>query len=278
MHLALSRDGRRMLAAAYGAGAALRLLKTVRADATPGPRKPRQDRPHPHQTVPDPTGRFFAVPDLGTDRIHLLDAAADAFATVNRVPVGPPGCGPRHGAFYPPAPAAGPAAPATHFIVLCELANLVHVYALDYAGAGPRGIDFRPVFNVSSFAPGAAPPAEAAAGELVLGPDGRDVYVSNRLTGDASDHIAHFRVRNPACVDLVLEFAGQEPCRGKNPRMFSLTTDGGSHLLIANQQGPVGVWAMKRDGRTGGLAPEPLWNMSSSEFGETGPKYVQQIR
>lgn len=234
----------------------------------------------------------MAVPDLGADAIHVLAAggADGGYRLVNRVAVEPAGCGPRHGAFYPPGPG-----PATHLLVLCELANVVNVYAVDRAGAGDRGLDLRLVQSVSTFGPGAAHP-KAAAGELAVGPDGRDVYVSNRLTGDPDDHVAHFRVHGGGCKakaqaqaqaqaaaakggngTLSLELVGHQSTHGQNPRMFSLTGDG-ALLLVANGKGESGIWGLARDGQTGVLAGAPLWNVSMADFGGKGPQFVQQIR
>ncbi|KAM4062655.1 lactonase, 7-bladed beta-propeller domain-containing protein [Hirsutella rhossiliensis] len=301
VHLALTQGGKRMLGAAYGNGSvdvwdvadagAVKQLASVRLPGDKlGPNKERQDKPHPHQVVPDGAdGRFVAVPDLGTDSIHILAAQDDGgYALVNHVPVEPAGCGPRHGAFYPPGPQ-----PATHFLVLCELKNLINVYAVDRAGAGDKGLAMTLVQSISSFGPG-VPHPKAAAGELALGPDGKDVYVSNRLTEDPDDHIAHFRV-SQACPakgkdkgkrdgakagpagGLKLEFVGQQPSHGQNPRMFSLTGDG-ALVLVANGKGESGIWGMARNKDTGELTAAPLWNISMSVFSGKGPQFVQQIR
>lgn len=319
VHLALTQGGKRLLGAAYGNASvdvwdvadagAVKQLASIRLPAAskPGPNAERQDKPHPHQILPySDEGRLVAVPDLGSDSIHILAAQDDGgYALANSVPVEPAGCGPRHGAFYPPG-----AEQATHFMVLCELKNVINVYFVE-PDAG-KGMAMTLVQSVSSFGPGAAHP-KAAAGELVLGPDGKDVYVSNRLTEDPADHIAHFRVTSSSCPaeggkdkktdggngkraeggkdkkaegdkakktgggGLKLEFVDQQSSHGQNPRMFSLTGDG-RLLLVANGKGESGIWAMERDKDTGKLTGAPLWNMSMSDFGGKGPQFVQQIR
>src|SRR5687768_13149697 len=92
VHLEFNKERTRMVGAAYGAGTidvwdisegGLTLMSTLESDDPLGPNKERQAAPHPHQSVLDPSGRFFAVNDLGTDHILLIDSADDAFKVVN---------------------------------------------------------------------------------------------------------------------------------------------------------------------------------------------------
>ncbi|KAG5915070.1 hypothetical protein E4U42_000158 [Claviceps africana] len=236
----------------------------------------RQARPHPHQAVPDPSGRYFAVNDLGTDRVLVLDGAADAFSLVNHVPVEPAGCGPRHGAFFPVG-----ASRATHYLVVCEMKNLVNVYSLAYGG--PRGIDFNFEQSLSTLSAAGSVPA-AAAGELVIAPDNRNVYVSNRLSGP-TDTIANFRIvavpaprTSTACYRraIRLELAGLTSTGGKNPRMFSIAHDGQT-LLVGNTEGDMAVVAMRRN-QDGTLPEKPVASIAAKAFpGGKGPVFIQQI-
>lgn len=67
---------------------------------TQGPVSDRQEAPHPHEAILDPTQRYLLVPDLGADQVHVF-AIDDK--TTKLTPVAPlvtvPGYGPRHGAF-----------------------------------------------------------------------------------------------------------------------------------------------------------------------------------
>lgn len=69
--------------------------------AQPGPNPSRQDAPHVHEVVLDPTGKFVLAPDLGADlvRVYSIDAVA---GTLTECPalVAAPGSGPRHAAFH----------------------------------------------------------------------------------------------------------------------------------------------------------------------------------
>lgn len=67
---------------------------------TQGPVSDRQEAPHPHEAILDPTQRYVLIPDLGADQVHVF--AIDE-KTTKLTPVAPlvtvPGYGPRHGAF-----------------------------------------------------------------------------------------------------------------------------------------------------------------------------------
>lgn len=273
VHLEFNQDKTRLVGSAYGGGSIdvwdvsdgqLNLIKTIPSDGELGPVTPNQAAPHPHEAVLEPSGRYFAVNDLGTDEILVLDSQDDAF-DVRTINVEPAGCGPRHGVFYP-----SDAAEATHYFLVCELANLVVVYALNYA---PDGLDFVKVQTVSTFTSGTAPQG-AAAGEIVLAPNNKDLYVSNRLVGGASDTLAHFQVSD----DVSLTLAAEVPSGGVLPRMFSLSQDA-TELFVGNQNGPLGVAAFDIND-DGSLAAEPKASVDVSLFGGKGfgPPYIKQIR
>ncbi|KAL6851312.1 hypothetical protein ACO1O0_008440 [Amphichorda felina] len=276
VHVELSQDGTRMVGAGYGAGAVdiwdtsnegLKLIKTIESNGELGPVKPNQDQAHPHQAVLDPSGRFFAVNDLGTDEILLLDSQDDAFDVVRKVPV-TAGCGPRHGVFYPQG-----AETPTHYMVSCELSNMVIIYELQYAKAD---IEFTKVNAISTFAPNATVPEGAAAGEIALSHDNRHFYVSNRLTGATSDTIAHFTIGYAGTQSI--NYVSETPTGGVSPRMFSLTTDG-TEILVGNQKGPEGVVALGLNS-DGSIMSKPKASLPVSMFGdnESGPPFIQQIK
>lgn len=225
-------------------------MRTLNSTDPLGPNAARQEAPHPHQAVLDPTGRFFVVNDLGTDTLLVLDSADDQFEIVNRVRVTPDGCGPRHGVFLP----RGTVEQATHYLLLCELLSTLEVFSLEYADNNLR---FVPTQVLSSFGQGAGPAnaSTATAGEIILASNNRDVYVSNRNTGNETDVLAHFRVL-PASTDndspapLSLEFAQSISSRGVHPRMLTLSRDE-AMLFSTNQFAGEGLVALRRNG--GGL-------------------------
>ncbi|KAG5991633.1 hypothetical protein E4U43_003988 [Claviceps pusilla] len=303
VHLKLSTDARRMVGAAYGngtvdvfdvssgggggGGGGIKLLKTVPSHDKPGSVVATQPS-RPHQAVLDPSGRYFVVNDLGFNHILVLDSADDAFTVLNHVPVEPAGCGPRHGAFFPVGAGTTTAGKATHYIVVCETKNLVNVYSLRYGG--PKGIDFTLQQSLSTFDAHHTPLATAAAGELVIAPDNRNVYVSNRLSG-TTDTIANFRVvtggghasskchrrrSGPSGAETKLELVGLTSTSGKSPRMFSIAHDGQT-LLIGNTEGEMAVVALKRN-QDGTLPEKPVASIAAGAFpGGKGPVFIEQI-
>ncbi|KAG5957381.1 hypothetical protein E4U58_006121 [Claviceps cyperi] len=290
VHLALSKDTKRMVGAAYGAGAVdifdtsgdgIKFLKSVNTSSPHSAVSVNQTQSHPHQAVLDPTGKYFLVNDLGRDKMYILDSTNDSFAIINYVPVEPAGCGPRHGAFFPVG-----AAKATHYMVVCENTNLVKTYALKYGGA--KGIEFYKAQSLSTFTT-ETPPDNARAAELIIAQDNKNVYVSNRFSSNnGTDTIAHFRIEgwsndttndtdfNPWANPVTLELVGLTSTRGKTPRMISLTDDGET-LLVGNQDGGMAVVALKRN-KNGTLDETPVASMAMSTFTENkGPQFIQQI-
>ncbi|WYZ39701.1 hypothetical protein EsH8_IV_000042 [Colletotrichum jinshuiense] len=290
--LEFNSDKTRLVGAAYGQGTidvwdisdgtSLKLLKTLKSDDPLGPNAVRQDKPHPHQAVLDPSGRFFAVNDLGTDTILIIDSKDDAYDITSHNRVVTAGCGPRHGAWYP-----SKAAKPSHYLVVCELQNTVEVFSVSNNGSS---IALTRTQKLSSF--GAAfPPANAtsaAVGEIVVSGDGNDVYVSNRLTGNETDSIAHFKVKKQASAggspckasngSIALEFVDSVSSGGMLPRMFSLSKDDKT-LFSTNQQGDLGLLAFGRAQDAGKLSATAVASLPASLFGEVGfgPQFALQI-
>jgi 6-phosphogluconolactonase (cycloisomerase 2 family) len=279
----------RMVGAAFGQGqldvwdvsaadGRMSLISQLVSNDTLGPNAARQASAHPHQVLLEPSGKFFVANDLGTDTVLVVDADADTPAIVNRVRIDPPGCGPRHGVFFPPI-ATSPAR-ATHYILLCEILSLVQVFEVTYTDGG---MDLTKIQSISTF--GAAfPPANAtsaAAGEVALSIDGQHVYISNRVTGNATDSIAHFAVNSPSAdgkSSLELQFKDTVSSGGKVPRMFSLALGAERFIFCTNQDGALGLAAFSRNA-DGSLKPQPAASLPLSAFGASGfgPQFVQQI-
>ncbi|KAJ3489363.1 hypothetical protein NLG97_g6012 [Lecanicillium saksenae] len=288
VYLAFSQDRQRLLGAAFGSstvdvwdisdGAKLERLKekTVASDGSTGPVSHIQDAPHPHQVLLDPTGRFYVVPDLGSDEVLVIDSKDDAFAVSNRVTVMPHGSGPRHGAFYP----AG-ASVATHYILLCELTNTVVVYALTYTTSA---LEFTEISRECTFGT-QGPPIGARAGHLELLPDNKNLYVTNRLTGKPDDSIAFMRI-SAEDEHPKLEFQQDISTLGILPRMFCVLDGGRGDVMVANEKSDWGLVVMTRDATNGRLQEVPELRvpmsafMNDSEIQEhpgNGPKFVTQL-
>lgn len=280
---------------------ALSNLRQLVSDDELGPDATRQDAPHVHQVLRDPSGDFIVAADLGTDTMLVVGQNADTgdFEIVSRVRTSRPGCGPRHLAFFP---ASGEV--ATHVLLVCEMLNLVEVFAVSYEGGVLQlaqtgatvstfpedGVD-ADVF--AEFVP--TQDSVPNAGEILLSADSKHVYVSNRLTGNDVDSIVHFSVEGVAFaadeeageVTLEIGEVGLTRCSfvnsgGIRPRMFSFSKDE-STLFSSNQQGAQGVVAFARDPETGELTlgegglSNDQFDLAKDPANPLGPQYIQEF-
>lgn len=130
--------------------------------AQPGPNPSRQDAPHPHETILDPTGQFVLIPDLGADlvRVFGIDPSTDFLTELTPLKV-VPGSGPRHGAFWTPDGVSG-ANSTTFLYIVTELGQTITSYAVSYPEAG--GLAFKEVYTSNTYGnrtePAGTAPAE----------------------------------------------------------------------------------------------------------------------
>ncbi|CAJ2506608.1 Uu.00g077940.m01.CDS01 [Anthostomella pinea] len=284
--LEFNADQSRMVGAAYGSGmvdvwdttatdGSLKLLKQVNVT---GPLGPNQEVHHPHQALLDPTGRFFVIPDLGGDAIFVLDGKDDRYEITGNVTL-EAGAGPRHGGFIT-------SGDLTFYVIACEISNQVILYQLHYA---EDTIKFTEVQKQSTYGPG-FPPANAtsaAVGELAVASNNKDVYISNRLSGNETDSIAHFTFNSGGTNgSATLHFADTTSSGGLLPRMFSLSMDADESLVfVANQGGDNGLAAFKRCPKSGSLSSTPVATLPSAslvapELAATpnmGPQFVKEL-
>lgn len=184
-----------------------------------GPVERRQEGPHAHQVLPDPSGRWVLAVDLGTDSVVI--GALDAGTGVLR-PHGTtalrPGTGPRHLAFHPDG---------AHAYVLNELEPTVTVCRWDAEAGVLEPLGETPV--VPADATGDRYPSE-----VVVAPDGRFLWAAVR----GHDTLAV----------LALDAGGAEarlvasvPCGGHWPRDLTLDPTG-RHLYAANERSGDVTW------------------------------------
>ncbi|ROT38104.1 putative isomerase YbhE [Sodiomyces alkalinus F11] len=282
VHLEFNADKTRLVGSSYSEGqidiwdiseGTPKLIKNIKSEEELGP----------HELRPRPFGPLLRRRRPRHRLILLVDSADDAWELVNVARVPTPGCGPRHGAFLP---SSEDPTKASHYVVVCELANTVEVFAVTYddaeAGTGTgTGIDFRPSQPaLSTFGRRPTNSSSSAAGAIETSADGRHIYVSNRITGGATDSIAHFRAAPAsACFGgLKVEFVGLVPSAGVNPRMFSLAADE-DLLFTSNIAAGFGLLALSRDPSDGTLAETPVASVDVETFGPEGfgPQFVLQI-
>ena len=205
----------------------------VRLPGEPGPHKVEQASSHPHDIVFDPSGRFVLVPDKGLDRVfvfrfdgvngHLSPAEPDSVKTR-------PGAGPRHLAFHPKLPIVW---------VLNELDSTTATYRWD-----PERGTLTPIQVITTLPTDFTGYGTTA--EIVVSPDGRFVYCSNR----GHDSVAVYAAN---ATDGLLTSIGWQPTQGRVPRFIGLDP-AGHFLYAANEQGDT-VVTFRVDATSGLLAP-----------------------
>ncbi|KAK3625453.1 hypothetical protein LTR56_014292 [Elasticomyces elasticus] len=223
----------------------------------------RQDAPHPHEAILDPTGQYILVPDLGADvvRIFSWDSKSLDLKQLASLEVAP-GSGPRHAAFWNPYAVTGAGSP-TFFYLVSELASSVTSYAVTYL-PNNGGLNFTQVFNSTTYGLLDLPEGNAPA-EVHVSPDNRFLLISNRNntsfhlpqpdgTVVPSDSIATFRLLE----DGTLAWVQLWPSGGLFPRQFSI--DGTGSLVAVGNQNSQNVAILSRDVSTG-LIGEPVARM-----------------
>lgn len=196
-----------------------------------GPNRERQEAPHAHCVLLDPSNRHAYACDLGTDKVMVYDFDArrgtltpNAQASVSLKP----GAGPRHLTFD----RAG-----RHVYVLNELDSTVTAFARVRGSGALRELKTYPMLPADFK-------GENTGADIHLTPDGRFLYCSNR----GHDSIALFRVDARTGA---LDAAGHTPTGGKTPRNFAVDPTG-RFLLVANQRSD-NVVTFRIDPSTGAL-------------------------
>ena len=248
-HLSVDASGRWVLIANYTSGnfavlpiqAGGRLgpvASTVQNSGT-GPNTERQDGPHAHMIGFDPGMQYVLGVDLGVDRTRVfrLDSGTGRLnpvaATGESVLNAAPGAGPRHFAFHPNGQSV---------YVINELASTLSAFAFDATTGTATELQ-----TLSTLPPDFVGMSTTA--EVVVHPNGRFVYVSNR----GHDSIAIFAV-DEATGRMTPR--GYESTRGRTPRNFALDPTG-SFLYAANQNTD-NIITFRVDAGTGRLTPTGL--------------------
>lgn len=194
----------------------------------------RQEGPHAHSIMVDPSNRFVLAADLGLDQIviYQLDGergSLNEHGTANLRP----GAGPRHLTFHPSG---------AYLYCMNELDSTITVFSYDVEQATLRDLQ-----SVSTLPDGFAGSNSGA--DIHIHPSGRFLYSSNR----GHDSIAIFRLDQ--AIGL-LQPAGHVATGGRTPRNFAI--DPAGELLFAANQDSDSVVSFRIDQATGGLAPTGL--------------------
>ncbi|TGJ78832.1 hypothetical protein E0Z10_g9937 [Xylaria hypoxylon] len=201
----------------------------------PGPNPDRQDVPHPHQAILDPTARFILVPDLGADLVRVSHRERAR----------------RHGAFKT-------AYNKTFFYVATELANTIIGYEVLYNK--DKTLSFTELFTIPTHADNRKLADTTGVGEIIVTPDEKFLIVSSRW--ESSLAIPNFDTSNSTEIpsDPLIIFAidnktgslkkiQEFPAGGLGPRHFSINGDG--NRIAVGLQGDGRVAIIERDVRTG---------------------------
>jgi len=114
-----------------------------------GPIADRQEAPHEHEAIVDPTGRYVLVPDLGADLVRVF-SYDNSLRLQELEPLKvQAGDGPRHAAFYNPYGVVCEGC-TTFLYVVNELASTVKGYAVTYKANG-GGLGFEEIYQSSSY-------------------------------------------------------------------------------------------------------------------------------
>lgn len=126
----------------------------------PGPNPERQEAPHPHEAILDPTASYVLVPDLGADIVRIYQADASTLALT---PVAPltvrPGSGPRHGTFLVTAD-------KTYFYLISELGNTITGYETIYNDN--KTLSFNELFFIPTHGEQRTLPNTTGAAEILV--------------------------------------------------------------------------------------------------------------
>jgi 6-phosphogluconolactonase (cycloisomerase 2 family) len=214
-HLAVSADGRHLLAANYSSGSVS--VHPLAPDGVPaersdllrldgrGPDPERQEGPHAHMVAPDPNGPTVLITDLGSDRVWRarLDPVPGRLLDLTAAITTAPGTGPRH---------LHRAVDGT-VLLAGELAA-----DLTWYRSGPRGWEWAGGVAATTVS-GTAYPSE-----ITMGADGRFAYLATR----GPDTLSVF-AWSGAGATLIAEV----PTGGEWPRHIVLIAD---HLYVANER------------------------------------------
>jgi 6-phosphogluconolactonase len=241
-YVSADKSGRALLVANYAGGSVALLPIEANGALAPahvvrhagiGPNAERQEAPHAHCILPDPSNRFALAADLGADRVFVyrLDLEGKSLRHVEGGDaVMRPGAGPRHLAFHPTLPLV---------FVANELDSTVATLRFDAERGALSLLDAHSTLPAGTT--GANYPAD-----IHVAANGRTLYVSNR----GHNTIAMFSVAESTGALALEQTVSTE---GDWPRNFSMDPTG-RWLLVGNQRSDT-VVVFARDPDNGKLTP-----------------------
>lgn len=208
--------------------------------------KNRQVGPHAH-SAHFWKNRVF-IPDLGEKAIFQYTFSVDELLNQEAVIKLKEGSGPRHMVINENTNIA---------YVSDELNNLVIVARLDDTELGQLKARFIPIQYLDTIPKGTG---ESYVSEILLSPDKRFLYVSNR----GHDSISVFKVNQQ---NGKLRLLGAIPSGGQFPRHFSISPSG-NYMVVANQDSNL-ITVFRRDSKSG------LIHRLDKSFKLPSPNYIK---
>ena len=203
------------------------------ADGWPG----IQDVARAQAVVPDPTGKFLVVPDLGSDCLRIFTIQPNNVLTDGPIIQAPPGSGPRHAVFWSPNPSD--ANSALYLFVVSELANTITVYYVSYPDPSriafmPTGLIYDTFGGLIQGQQNCSLVTSARASELSISPDNKYIVVSNRndfsFSAPAPENFSDSLMVLKPTLDLFgslrLDAVQLANAGGQVPRHFSFNEQG----------------------------------------------------
>ncbi|KAI5812793.1 Lactonase, 7-bladed beta-propeller-domain-containing protein [Pyronema omphalodes] len=242
--IAISKDDKEIFLAHYMGNAVsyltvdttgtVTLSKNWTFTAPPGPKQPNQDKPHPHQVLYDPSGKWVIVPDLGADLLRVFNSQGET----QQIKM-PPGSGPRHGVFW-----------EGFYYLVSELVSTVTVFKVE---STEKKFLLRELQTIPTLPDGMR--KNAAAAEILVTQDGGFVYVSNRWEEMFKDGNAITGFVRNQTTGMLAPMTPQQyfPSMVRTPRHVALWPGKGEGYFFAEGQDGGGVVVFKRDQKTGAI-------------------------
>jgi len=222
-YVTLDRTSKHVLVANYGGGSvaslpivdqgALGEPTTLIQHKGSSANKSRQSEPHAHSINLDPTNRFAMAADLGLDKVLIYEFDAKTGKLASHEPEAAklsPGSGPRHFAFHPDG---------KHAFVINELLLTLTSFKYDADKGTLTEIE------TLDTLPTGAKRAGASTAEVVVHPNGKFIFGSNR----GHNSISTFRFKNGK-----LSWVANQTSNINTPRNFVLDPTG-KFMLVGNQ-------------------------------------------
>ncbi|KAF3055081.1 putative carboxy-muconate cyclase protein [Daldinia childiae] len=224
------------------------LKKSIRTRTENGYQWPLQRKPGPRQAILDPTGRFFIIPNPGTNSLHVMDTLDDKYeiTSITAVPntISPQciACITHRGTHY--LVVAGGLSTAIALMRMDYTDEIIRFTTVHWGHAGRRWDSGELIMSMFTG--------------LEVAKNQRDVYLWNRFPGEDTGHITQF-ILSEEGGQVGLTYVHSIPTRGIQPRMVSLSGDDDQGFaFVANEAGESGLVAFRRNPATGRLDPNPV--------------------